>query len=38
MVGLIDELTEQDYLDHLNGRQSIGIQPCDDKGMANLVL
>lgn len=29
-------LTEQDYLDHLNGRQSIGIQPCDDQGMAQF--
>ena len=29
-------ITEQDYLDHLNGKQSIGIQPCDDKGMARF--
>ena len=29
-------ITEQDYLDHLNGRQSIGIQPCDDNGMAQF--
>ena len=31
-----NEITEKDYLDHLNGRQSIGIQPCDDKGMAKF--
>jgi len=30
------EINDQDYLDHLNGRQSIGIQPCDDKGMAQF--
>jgi hypothetical protein len=30
------EITEQDYLDHLNGKQSIGIQPCDDNGMASF--
>jgi hypothetical protein len=30
------EIKDQDYLDHLNGRQSIGIQPCDDKGMAQF--
>jgi len=30
------EITEQDYLDHLNGKQSIGIQPCDDQGMAQF--
>jgi hypothetical protein len=35
MVGHI-KITDQDYLDHLNGRQSIGIQPCDDKGMAQI--
>jgi hypothetical protein len=29
-------IKEQDYLDHLNGRQSIGIQPCDDNGMAQF--
>ena len=29
-------ITDQDYLDHLNGKQSIGIQPCDDKGMAKF--
>ena len=31
-----NEITEKDYLDHLSGRQSIGIQPCDDKGMAKF--
>jgi hypothetical protein len=30
------EITDQDYLDHLQGKQSIGIQPCDDKGMAKF--
>jgi len=30
------ELNKDDYLDHLNGRQSIGIQPCDDNGMASF--
>jgi len=30
------ELTNQDYLDHLTGRQSIGVQPCDDQGMARF--
>jgi len=30
------ELTNQDYLDHLTGRQSIGVQPCDDQGMAQI--
>jgi len=29
-------ITEQDYLDHLDGKISIGIQPCDDKGMARF--
>ena len=30
------EITEQDYLNHLSGKQSIGIQPCDDNGMASF--
>ena len=30
------EITEKHYLDHLNGRTSIGIQPCDDDGMASF--
>ena len=30
------EIKDQDYLDHLNGKQSIGIQPCDDSGMAQF--
>jgi len=30
------ELTKQDYLDHLNGRQSIGVQPCDDQSLAKF--
>jgi len=25
-------ITDQDYLDHLNGKKSIGIQPCNDEG------
>lgn len=29
-------LTRQDYLDHLEGRKSIGIQPCNDDGMARF--
>lgn len=29
-------ITDQDYLDHLNGIKSIGIQPCDDNGMAQF--
>ena len=27
---------EQDYLDHLSGVKSIGIQPCTDEGMARF--
>ena len=30
------ELLESDYLDHLNGKKSIGIQPCDDDGLAKF--
>ena len=30
------ELTEKDYLDHLNGEQSIGVQPCDDNSLAQF--
>ena len=29
-------LTSSDYIDHLSGRKSIGIQPCDDTGMVNF--
>ena len=29
-------IAEQDYLDHLSGIKSIGIQPCDDGGMARF--
>ena len=29
-------ITDQDYLDHLSGKKSIGIQPCDDEGMARF--
>tara|TARA_R110000823_G_scaffold203658_2_gene334707 strand:- start:2375 stop:4018 length:1644 start_codon:yes stop_codon:yes gene_type:complete len=29
-------VTGQDYQDHLDGKISIGIQPCDDKGMARF--
>lgn len=28
------EIEDQDYVDHLKGIKSIGVQPCDDKGMA----
>ena len=31
-----DAVTDQDYIDHLNGEKSIGIQPCDDEGMAQF--
>jgi len=30
------DIKDQDYLDHLTGKQSIGIQPCDDRGMAKF--
>jgi len=30
------QISDQDYIDHLNGIKSIGIQPCDDKGMAKF--
>ena len=30
------EITDRDYLNHLLGKQSIGIQPCDDRGMARF--
>lgn len=30
------EITEKHYLDHLQGKTSIGIQPCDDDGMASF--
>ena len=26
-------ISDKDYIDHLQGRKSIGIQPCDDNGM-----
>ena len=29
-------LEDKDYIDHLEGKQSIGIQPCDDIGMAKF--
>ena len=29
-------ITKNDYLEHLNGSTSIGIQPCDDQGMARF--
>ena len=29
-------LTKQDYIDHLEGKKSIGIQPCTDEGMARF--
>jgi hypothetical protein len=31
-----NELTKKDYLDHLKGIRSIGIQPCDDQGLARF--
>lgn len=30
------EITNEDYKDHLSGKTSIGIQPCDDDGMASF--
>ena len=30
------ELLESDYLDHLTGKKSIGIQPCNDEGLAKF--
>mgnify|MGYP003126954535 FL=1 len=30
------ELLESDYIDHLNGKKSIGIQPCNDEGLAKF--
>ena len=30
------ELNESDYIAHLNGSKSIGIQPCDDDGLARF--
>lgn len=30
------EITEKHYSDHLEGKTSIGIQPCDDDGMASF--
>jgi len=29
-------ITDQDYIDHLDGKKSIGIQPCDDQGLASF--
>src|SRR6056300_1155554 len=29
-------ITEEDYTQHLNGTKSIGIQPCDDDGLARF--
>ena len=31
-----EPVTDQDYLDHLKGIKSIGIQPCTDEGMAKF--
>ena len=28
------ELKDEDYIEHLNGTRSIGIQPCDDNDQA----
>jgi len=30
------EVTDQDYIDHLKGNKSIGIQPCTDEGLARF--
>jgi len=30
------QITDQHYADHLSGKKSIGIQPCDDDGMARF--
>ncbi len=30
-------ITSQDYRDHLEGVKSIGVQPCDDEGMAKFA-
>jgi hypothetical protein len=30
------QITDQDYADHLSGKKSIGIQPCNDEGMARF--
>ena len=30
------EVTDEDYNNHLAGKKSIGIQPCNDKGMASF--
>ena len=30
------QLTDTDYIQHLNGEKSIGIQPCDDNGMVSF--
>ena len=36
MSGLKIPVTDQDYLDHIKGIKSIGIQPCTDEGMARF--
>ena len=33
-AGLGSGFTDKDYEDHLIGKKSIGIQPCDDDGLA----
>ena len=30
------EITDEDYIEHLKGKKSIGIQPCDDNGFARF--
>jgi hypothetical protein len=30
------EITDKDYSDHIKGKTSIGIQPCDDEGMVSF--
>ena len=30
------EITDEDYIEHLEGKKSIGIQPCDDNGFARF--
>jgi hypothetical protein len=31
------EVTKEDYIAHLNGKQALGIQPCDDEGMCSFA-
>jgi len=31
-----EPILDKDYIEHLNGKKSIGIQPCNDEGMASF--